>query len=60
MPHLLHLELDGGAHGVDLALEVVPGVDEGGELTSLGQTGAQQTRDLRNSKKHTQSKKKVV
>lgn len=50
MSHLLHLELDGGAHGVDLALEVVPGVHEGGELTGLGQTGAQQTGDLQHSK----------
>ena len=55
--HLLHLELDGGAHGVDLALEVVPGVDEGGELTGLGQTGAQQTRDLEHSQTHTQRNK---
>lgn len=46
---LLHLELDGGAHGVHLALEVVSRVDEGGELTRLGQAGAQQTRDLKDA-----------
>lgn len=49
-PYLLHLELDGGAHGVHLALEVVTGVHEGGELTGLGKTGAQQTRDLQGKK----------
>lgn len=49
MSYLLHLELDGGAHGVDLALEVVPRVHEGGELAGLGQTGAQQTGDLQHS-----------
>lgn len=43
---LFHLELDRGSHGVHLALEVVSGVHQGGELTGLGQTGAQQTRDL--------------
>lgn len=56
--YLLHLELDGGAHGVDLALEVVPGVHEGGELTGLGQTGAQQTRDLRENRRNISNDKK--
>lgn len=45
-PHLLHLEFDRSADGVDLALEVIARVHEGGELTRLGEPGAEQTRDL--------------
>lgn len=48
--HLLHLELDRSADGVDLALKVVAGVHEGGELTRLRQPGAEQTRDLLGNK----------
>jgi len=43
---LLHLELDGGLGGVNLLLDVVVIVEEGGELTSLGQTRTQNTGDL--------------
>lgn len=44
--HLLHLEFDGGTDGVHLALQVISRVHQSRELTSLGQTGTQQTRDL--------------
>lgn len=37
--YLLHLELDGGAHSVHLALKVVASVHQSGELTGFGQTG---------------------
>lgn len=44
--NLLHLELDGGLDFVNLLLHVFSTGDEGGELTGLGKTGTQKTRDL--------------
>lgn len=43
--HLLHLELDGGLDLVHLGNEVLVG-EQGGELASLVQPRAQDTRDL--------------
>lgn len=44
--NLLELELDGALDLGDLLLEVLVVRDGGGELAGLGETGAQQTRDL--------------
>jgi len=44
--NLLELELDVGLDGVAFLLDVVVVGDQGRELTSLVQTGSQQTRDL--------------
>mmetsp|Transcript_11676 Transcript_11676/g.22374 ORF Transcript_11676/g.22374 Transcript_11676/m.22374 type:complete len:243 (-) Transcript_11676:79-807(-) len=43
---LLHLELDGGLDFVNLFLHVVSSSQESRELTGLGETGSEQTRDL--------------
>lgn len=44
--NLLHLELDGGLHLVNLLLHVFPTGKKGRELTSLGETRSKKTRDL--------------
>jgi hypothetical protein len=44
--HLLQLELDGGLDLVDLVGEVFSVGDWRGELSGLGKTGAEKTRDL--------------
>ena len=44
--HLLELELDGGANLSELVAEVLGVRHGGGELAGLGETGAEQTRDL--------------
>lgn len=44
--NLLQLELEGRLDLVDLLLEVLGVRNRSGELSSLGQTGAQETRDL--------------
>jgi hypothetical protein len=42
----LHLELDGGLGGLDLLLDVVVLIEDGGELTGLGKTRTKDTGDL--------------
>ncbi len=44
--NLLHLELDGGLDLVNLLLHIFARSKEGGELTRLGETRSQKTRDL--------------
>jgi len=46
--HLLHLELDGALNFSHLGLNVVVVGDQGGELASLVQSGAEETGDLTN------------
>ncbi len=44
--HLLHLELDGGLGGLNLLGEGVVLIQDGRDLSGLGQTRTQNTRDL--------------
>jgi len=43
---LLHLELDGGLNLIDLLLHIISWGKKGGELSCLGKTGSQKTRNL--------------